>query len=108
MAQPTETRNERLKLSLYIAGMAERSLKAIDSVKRFCESELNGEVELEIVDIYLNPEIARRNQIIAVPCLVREAPKPVRIVIGDLSNADKMRSLSGLAERGNFGPSERI
>jgi circadian clock protein KaiB len=74
-------------LRLYVAGATDRSRLAVRRVRRMCETELNGEYDLEVIDIYQRPILARDGQIIATPTLVREFPRPVRRLIGNLSKS---------------------
>lgn len=78
-------------LRLYIAGMSERSRRAVVRARELCESELNGNFELEVIDVYQQPMLARDGHILATPTLVRDFPRPVRRLIGDLSNAAGLR-----------------
>jgi circadian clock protein KaiB len=73
-------------LRLYVAGATARSRQALLRVRTLCETELNGEYELEVIDVYQQPILARDGQIVATPTLVREFPRPVRRLIGNLSN----------------------
>ena len=73
-------------LRLYVAGASERSRQAILRARELCENELQGKYELEVIDIYQQPILARNGQILATPTLVREYPPPVRRLIGNLSN----------------------
>ena len=73
-------------LRLYVAGATDRSREALLRVRRLCETELNGEYDLKVIDIYQQPILARDGQILATPTLVREFPRPVRRLIGNLSN----------------------
>jgi circadian clock protein KaiB len=73
-------------LRLYVAGATDRSRQALLRVRRLCKTELNGEYDLEVIDIYQQPILARDGQILATPTLVREFPRPVRRLIGNLSN----------------------
>ena len=73
-------------LRLYVAGATARSRQALLRVRRMCEAELNGEYDLEVIDIYQQPNLARDNQIVATPTLVKEFPRPVRRFIGNLLN----------------------
>ena len=73
-------------LRLFVAGATGRSLQAIVRVRQFCESELKGRYELEVIDIYQQPGLARDNQIVATPTLIKEFPRPVRRFIGNLLN----------------------
>jgi circadian clock protein KaiB len=73
-------------LRLYVAGATDRSRQAILRARQLCEAELNGNFELEVIDVYQQPILARDGQIVATPTLVREFPRPVRRLIGNLSN----------------------
>ncbi len=85
---------ERYELTLYVTGATARSLRAIANIKAICEEYLKGHYQLEVVDIYRRPELLHRDQIVAVPTLVRKLPRPVRLLVGDLSRAEQV--LSGL------------
>jgi circadian clock protein KaiB len=73
-------------LRLYVAGASDRSRQAILRARQLCETELNGSFELEVIDVYQQPVLARDGQIVATPTLVREFPRPVRRFIGNLKN----------------------
>jgi circadian clock protein KaiB len=77
-------------LRLYLAGMSPRSTEAFTKIKNVCEKYLAGRYELEVVDIYQNPAIARDDQIIASPTLVKRMPAPLRRLIGDLAREDRI------------------
>src|SRR5262245_6954502 len=81
-------------LRLYITGMTPRSTEAIKSIREICEENLQGRYELEVIDIYQNPSLAKDDQIIAVPTLIKKLPQPLRRFIGNLS--DQERVLLGL------------
>ena len=81
-------------LRLYVAGMTPRSRRAIENIRKICEEELKGRYEIEIIDVYQQPELAEKMNVIAAPTLVRELPLPLRRVIGDLS--DKKKVVVGL------------
>lgn len=81
-------------LRLYVTGSTPRSARSIFNVRRLCETRLLGRYRLEIVDIYQQPELAREGQIIATPTLVKKLPLPLRKLVGDLS--DEQRVLAGL------------
>lgn len=76
-------------LRLYVAGQTGKSRAALDNLRRICEQYLPGRHTIEVVDLLDNPSLARRDQIVAIPTLVRKLPYPVRKVIGDLSNEQK-------------------
>jgi circadian clock protein KaiB len=81
-------------LTLYVASLTPRSVRAIQSVKDVCERHLNGHYRLEVVDIYERPSVAKRDQILAAPTLIKRLPLPLRRMIGDM--ADEHRVLVGL------------
>ncbi|HEV7928419.1 MAG TPA: circadian clock KaiB family protein [Verrucomicrobiae bacterium] len=74
-------------LRLYVAGATERSRQAVLRARQLCEAELKGNFELEVIDVFQQPILARDGQIVATPTLVREFPRPVRRLIGNLSNS---------------------
>ena len=78
------------RLRLYVAGQTEKSLTAFQNLKRICEEHLKGEYEIEVIDLLKNPQLARGDQILAVPTLVRKLPEPVKKIIGDLSNTERL------------------
>lgn len=86
--------NERYILRLYVTGMTPKSTQAILNIKKICEENLKGRYELEVIDIYQQPVLAKDEQIIAAPTLVKKLPLPLRKLIGDMS--DKERLLLGL------------
>jgi circadian clock protein KaiB len=77
-------------LRLYVAGQTQRSIAALENLERICEEHLAGQYRIEVVDLLLDPKLARGDQILAVPTLVRKLPEPVRKIIGDLSNEDRV------------------
>ncbi len=81
-------------LRLYVTGMTPNSLKAIENIKTICRDHLEGSFELEVVDIYKRPDLAREAQIVAAPTLIKKLPPPLRRFIGDLSDIEKI--LAGL------------
>jgi circadian clock protein KaiB len=83
-------RAERYVLRLYVTGMTPRSSEAIATLKKVCETHLAGQYDLDVIDIYQQPELARREQIIAAPTLVRELPLPLRRFIGNLADLDRV------------------
>lgn len=87
---------ERYVFKLYVAGATARSLRAIANVKTLCEQYLRGRYDLEIVDIYRRPVLARSDQIVAVPTLVKKLPTPLRLLVGDLSRTEQVLQGLGL------------
>ena len=77
-------------LKLYIAGYTPRAVKALENLKQICEEHLHGMYNIEVVDLLRNPRLARGDQIVALPTLVRKLPVPVRKIIGDLSNRERV------------------
>ncbi len=78
------------RLRLYVAGQTPKSLAAFANLKRICEQHLQGQYEIEVVDLLKNPQLAEGDQILALPTLVRKLPLPVRKIIGDLSNTERV------------------
>lgn len=78
------------ELRLYVAGQTPKSMTALNNLKKYCEEHLKGRYKLEIIDLLKNPQLAEGDQIIAVPTLVRKVPEPIRKIIGDLSNEEKV------------------
>jgi len=85
-------------LRLYVTGSTPRSLKAIHNLKRICQEHLSDDYDLEVIDIYKNPDAARDEQIIAAPTLIKRLPEPLRRFVGDLSNKEKILVGLGLSE----------
>ena len=83
-------RDEQYVLRLYVAGVTPRSVQAIGNVKAVCETHLRGRYELQVIDIYQQPMLAKGDQIIAVPTLIKKLPVPLRTLIGDLSDAERV------------------
>ena len=80
----------RWNLRLYVAGQTPRSLTAFRNLKDICEEYLKGQYHIEVIDLMENPTLARGDQILAVPTLVRQLPQPIRKIIGDLSNTERV------------------
>lgn len=78
------------ELRLYIAGKTPKSVTALTNLKRYCEEHLEGKYKIEVIDLLLQPQLAEGDQIFAVPTLVRKVPVPIRKIIGDLSNEEKV------------------
>ena len=85
-----ETEGEFWDLRLYVAGQTPKSVAALANLKRFCEKHLAGQYRIEVVDLVANPRLARSDQILAIPTLVRHLPQPIRKIIGDLSNTERV------------------
>jgi len=88
--QAAEAAGESQILRLYIAGQTPRSIAAFANLRRICEEHLAGRYQIEVIDLIQNPQLAAGDQILAVPTLVRRLPEPVRKIIGDLSNAERV------------------
>jgi circadian clock protein KaiB len=82
--------SSRYILKLYVAGQSPKSVSAIANIKKLCEAHLHGRYVLEVIDLYQQPQLALGEQIIAVPTLIRKLPFPLRRVIGDLSNTERV------------------
>jgi circadian clock protein KaiB len=85
-----EARPEKWHLRLYVAGQTARSLTAFSNLKQICEQHLVGRYEIEVIDLSKSPQLAQTDQIIALPTLVRKLPMPIRRIIGDLSNLERI------------------
>ena len=85
---PTES--ETWTLRLYVAGHTPKSIAAFANLKVICEQHLAGRYQIEVIDLLENPQLARSDQILAIPTLVRRLPEPVRKIIGDLSNTERV------------------
>jgi circadian clock protein KaiB len=81
---------EKYVLRLYVAGMTPRSQTAIKNIKKVCEEHLKGRYDLEVIDVYQKPVLAKGEQIIAAPTLIRKLPLPLRRFIGDLSDSERI------------------
>jgi circadian clock protein KaiB len=85
-----ENNQETWQLRLYVAGQTPKSLAAFSNLRKFCEEHLAGQYQIEVIDLLENPKLARGDQILAVPTLVRKLPPPVKKIIGDLSNTENV------------------
>lgn len=81
---------KKWNLRLYVAGQTPKSIIALANLKRICEEHMEGRYTIEIIDLMDNPQLARRDQIVAIPTLVRELPSPLKRIIGDLSNTERV------------------
>lgn len=84
------TKSDFWDLRLYVAGQTPKSLVAFANLKQLCEQYLDGKYHIEVVDLIENPQLAQRDQIFAIPTLVRKLPEPIRKIIGDLSNTERV------------------
>ena len=96
---------EILELRLYVAGQTPKSLAALANLKRICDEHLKQECRIEVIDLVKHPQLAQGDQILAIPTLVRRVPAPLRKIIGDLSNVERV--LVGLDIRGPEGPTAK-
>lgn len=88
--KPTKQKTNPFLLRLYVAGQTPKSMTAFANLKNICEEHLAGRYEIEVVDLLKNPKLARGDQILAIPTLVRKLPEPVRKIIGDLSDTERV------------------
>src|SRR3982750_216650 len=84
------TNGDLWDLRLYVAGQSPKSLRAFTNLKNFCEKHLGGKYRIEVIDLLKNPQLAAGDQILAIPTLVRKVPSPMKKIIGDLSNEEKV------------------
>ena len=87
---PMEGDEDFWDLRLYVAGQTPKSVSALANLKKFCEENLAGKYKIEVIDLVQNPKLARTDQILAIPTLVRRLPAPMRKIIGDLSDREKV------------------
>jgi circadian clock protein KaiB len=90
---------KHFQLRLYVAGTP-KSLRAFENLKRICDEHLTGQYHIEVIDLLKNPKLASKDQILAIPTVVRKLPQPLRKLIGDLSNTERV--LVGLQLKGNI------
>lgn len=88
--QEPQQKSPKWLLKLYVAGQTPKSVAAFANLKHICETHLKGEYEIEVVDLLVNPKLAKGDQIVAVPSLVRQLPPPVKKIIGDLANEERV------------------
>ena len=85
-----DTPGETWELRLYVAGQTPKSVTALANLKKYCEQHLKGRYQLEVIDLLVHPQLAEGDQILAIPTLVRKVPEPIRKIIGDLSNEERV------------------
>ena len=83
-------KEDKIELRLYVAGQTPKSVDAIKNINKYCRENLEGKYTIEVIDLLVTPQLAAGDQIIAIPTLVRKIPKPIRKIIGDLSNEEKV------------------
>ena len=97
----TDATKEIWNLRLYVAGQTQKSIIAFANLKKICDEHLEGKYDIEVIDLLKNPKLAKGDQIIAIPTLVRKLPEPIKKIIGDLANTERVlvgldiRSVSG-------------
>src|ERR1700760_2635880 len=87
---PIMEQETKYQLRLYIAGKTAKSVTALANLKKYCEEHLKGQYTIEVIDLLVTPQLAEGDQIFAIPTLVRKVPEPIRKIIGDLSNEEKV------------------
>lgn len=90
-------------LRLFTAGSNVRSLRAVENVRQVCEQWLAGRAELQVIDMYQQPELAVRDSVVAAPCLIRERPQPRQVYIGDMSDIRQLRDWLGIRAAAHAG-----
>lgn len=90
MRHSAETAEASWNLRLYVAGQTPKSVTALANLKKICDEHLTNQYKIEVVDLVRNPQLARKDQILAIPTLVRNLPTPIKKIVGDLSNTDKV------------------
>jgi circadian clock protein KaiB len=86
----TKPRSPEYQLRLYVAGQSARSIAAVSNLKRICDTHLGGRYAIEVIDLLEQPHLAKADEILAIPTLVRRLPPPIRKIIGDLSNVERV------------------
>jgi len=99
-AGPGRERKDKWVLRLYVAGKTARSESTFNNLKSLCEEQLKGRYSIQVIDLLEHPKLARNNQILAIPTLIRKLPEPVRKIIGDLSDRERVLVGLDLVERG--------
>ena len=89
-SEPAQAASDTFLLRLYVAGQTPKSMAAFVNLKNICEEHLAGRYQIQVVDLLENPRLADGDQILAIPTLVRQLPEPVRKIIGDLSNTERV------------------
>lgn len=97
MMGSSEATSPEFVLRLYVTGTTPRSMRAVENITRVCEEHMPGRYDLEVVDVYQQPELAAREQLLAAPTLIKKLPLPLRRLVGDLSSQDRLLAGLGLA-----------
>ncbi len=87
---PASAEEKQWALRLYVAGQTPKSVRAFANLKQICEEHLEGRYSIEVIDLMENPHLGKRDQIVAIPTLIRKLPEPVRKIIGDLANTERV------------------
>lgn len=90
MIDTNNIETKKWELLLYIAGYTPKAVQALNNLKKYCEEHLRNQYSIEVIDLLVQPQLAEGDQIVAVPTLVRKLPEPIRKIIGDLSNEEKV------------------
>lgn len=90
VSKTSEKKTFKYELRLYVAGNTPKSVSALNNLKKYCEEHLKGQYIIEVIDLLEKPQLAEGDQILAIPTLVRKVPVPIRKIIGDLSNEEKV------------------
>ena len=98
---PDRVPDEMFDLRLYVAGQTPKAIRAFSNLRKICEEHLEGRYRIEVIDLLENPTLGQGDQILALPTLVRRLPTPIKKIIGDLSNADRVLVGLDLRERGS-------
>jgi circadian clock protein KaiB len=88
--KPVKTADDKWVLRLYVAGKSPKALTAFANLKKICQEQLDGKYSIEVIDLLINPQLGNEDQILALPTLVRKLPVPVRKIIGDLSDTERV------------------
>ena len=89
-SKTTAKKEIKYELRLYVAGNTPKSVAALNNLKKYCEEHLKDQYKIEVIDLLVHPQLAEGDQILAIPTLVRKVPVPIRKIIGDLSNEEKV------------------
>src|SRR5215207_1420704 len=89
-SKPVVAKKYKWELRLYVAGNTPKSVAALSNLKKYCEEHLKDQYKIEVIDLLVQPQLAEGDQILAIPTLVRKVPVPIRKIIGDLSNEEKV------------------